>query len=226
MTRSKHDPNSQPMSAAAAAATASGRRDAVDRVTAGRAWSWPVKLLVSMALLVHFAILALSYFSNNSLQRSNMADTVLQSVQPYTIPMGWYVELAPLSFVTGEAYERAMKIEFKKSQTDSQWATFVDSSDSDARWKRLVTLAGALEANEDSDGLGLIAHSIAAKATRQGTPVDQIRFAATNESGSVVTVYQAKIIALDNKELTIVPILDPTRSVPVTPSTAKQPGGS
>jgi hypothetical protein len=225
MTRSKHDPNPQPMSAAAAATT-SGRRDAVDWGTPGRAWAWPVKLLVSVAVLVHFAILTLSYFSNNSLQRSNMADTVLQSVQPYSIPMGWYVELAPLSFVTGEAYERAMKIEFKKSQTDSEWATFVDSSDSDARWKRLVTLAGALEANEDSDGLGLIAHSIAAKATRQGTPVDQIRFAATNESGAVVTVYQAKIIALDDEDLTIVPILDPTRSVPVTPSTAKQPGGS
>lgn len=190
------------------------------------AWEWPAKWFVSIALLMHFAILALSYFSNNSLQRSNMADTVLQWVQPYSIPLGWYVELAPLSFVTGESYERAMQVEFKTSQADSQWSTLVDSSDSDARWKRLVTIAGALEANDDSDGLGLIAHSIAAKATRNGIPVDQIRFAATNESGSLVTVYQAKIIALDNEELTIVPILDPTRSVPVTPSSAKTPGGS
>jgi hypothetical protein len=92
-----------------------------------------------------------------------------------------------------------------------------------------MTLVGALQSHEDSDGMSLIAHAISAKAISEGTPIDGIRFVASAEAASNAAatgtaaavdqvLFEAKILSAGADDLTLVPILEPTRSVPVTPT--------
>jgi len=189
---------------------------------------WPLVLrsILSIAILFHFSVIALSYLSNNSLQRSKLADSLLQWIQPYSIPMGWYVELAPLPLVTDAEYERPVVIEYRATPKEVQWTTLIDSSVADARWKRLVTLTGALQEHDDSDGMSLIAHSIVAKAASSGIVMDRIRFATHKDSGAETIVFEAKIIRLSEDDVTLVPRFEPTRSVPVLPSQPKPVSGN
>lgn len=180
--------------------------------------------------MFHFAVIALCYASNNSQIRSNLADTVLQWLQPYTIPMGWYVELAPLPLVSSSETERPTRVEVRSSQGSKSWTPLVDSTKAGPSWRRLMTLVGALQSHDDSDGMSLIAHAISAKAISEGTPIDGIRFVVSSEAASTSAaatgntaavdqvLFEAKILSAGADDLTLVPILEPTRSVPVTPA--------
>jgi hypothetical protein len=192
---------------------------------------WPLwlRVLLSVSLVFHFAVIALCYASNNSQIRSNLADTVLQWLQPYTIPLGWYVELAPLPLVSSSETERPMRVEVRSSQGSKSWTPLIDSTKASPSWRRLMTLVGALQSHEDSDGMSLIAHAISAKAISEGTPIDGIRFVASAEAASNAAatgtaaavdqvLFEAKILSAGADDLTLVPILEPTRSVPVTPT--------
>jgi hypothetical protein len=188
-------------------------------------WSLAVRVLISLALGAHFGMLAFNYVSNNSLRRSDFADQTLVSMQPYLITLGWYTELAPVSLVTGETFDQAMTIEYKTNRRDTNWTTWVDSRRADARWRRLVALAGALADHDDADGLGLIAHSLVTHAAKEGTDIHRIRFAMKipSISNQLESVYEASVIKLNNSDVTLIPQIEPTRSVPVT-SVAKGEG--
>jgi hypothetical protein len=200
--------------------------------SASTATPWPLwlRVLLSVALVFHFAVIALCYASNNSQIRSNLADTVLQWLQPYTIPMGWYVELAPLPLVSSSETERPTRVEVRSSQGTKSWKPLIDSTTASPSWRRLMTLVGALQSHEDSDGMSLIAHAISSKAISEGTPIDGIRFVASSDAasnsaaspGNAAAVdqvlFEAKILSAGPDDLTLVPILEPTRSVPVTPA--------
>ena len=187
-------------------------------------WSLPIRLIVSFAILFHFGALALTYFSNNSLRRPVFADRLLIQLQPYLITFGWYSELAPVALVTDDPYDRSMKIEYTSAAADTQWTEWLDSARADARWRRMVVLAGALVANEDTDGMGLLAHAIVARAAKNGVAMDRIRFASTDDSGVEQSVYEAKIIRLDGIEVTLVPSIEPTRTVPVVSAASPSVG--
>lgn len=190
-----------------------------------RNWSLPVRGVVSLVLVAHFGMLAFNYLSNNSLRRSEFADQTLVRLQPYLITLGWYTELAPVSLVTGETFDQAMTIEYKTNRGDTNWTTWVDSRRADARWRRLVALAGALADHDDADGLGLIAHSLVTHAAKEGTDIQRVRFAMKipSISNQLESVYEASVIKLNDSDVTLVPQIEPTRSVPVT-SVAKGEG--
>lgn len=188
-------------------------------------WSLPLRLMVSLVILFHFGALSLTYSSNNSLRRPVLADRLLIQLQPYLITMGWYSELAPVALVTDDPYDRSMKIEYTSTPSDTKWTEWLDSARADARWRRMVVLAGALVANEDTDGMGLLAHAIVARAAKDGIAMDRIRFASTDDSGVEQSVYEAKIIRLDGKEITLVPSIEPTRTVPVVSAASPSTGG-
>lgn len=168
-------------------------------------------------------MLALTYYSNNSVHRSELADRTLVRLQPYLISLGWYTELAPIALVTGEEFDHAMAIEYKTRRSDTRWKTWIDSKRSDARWRRLVSVAGALAQHEDTDGLGLIAHSLVTHAARDGISIERIRFAMTapEVSKEPEAIYEASVIALDENDVTLIPDIEPTRSVPAVPSMQK-----
>lgn len=189
------------------------------RSDAPRRWSIGVRAAVSVVLVVHFALLALNYASNNSIRRSEFADQALVLVQPYLVTLGWYTELAPISWVTGDSFDHAMTIEYKLSRSDTRWTTWVDSKRSDGRWRRLVALAGALAEIDDSDGLGLIAHALVTRAAQEGITIDQIRFSMElpEISDQPEAVYEAAVVKLDAADITLIPRIEETRSVPVTP---------
>lgn len=202
-------------------------------------WSLPTRLLISAAILFHFGVLSLTYFANNSLRRPVFADRLLIQLQPYLITMGWYSELAPVALVTDDPYDRSMKIEYISARADTKWADtkwadtrwadtkwteWLDSARADARWRRMVVLAGALVANEDTDGMGLLAHAIVARAAKDGIAMDRIRFASTDDAGVEQPMYEAKIIRLDGKEVTLVPSIEPTRTVPVVSAASPSAG--
>jgi len=197
-------------------------------------WSLPIRLIVSIAILFHFGALSLTYFSNNSLRRPVFADRLLIQLQPYLITLGWYSELAPVALVTDDPYDRSMKIEYTSApsytkrttdtKADTQWTEWLDSARADARWRRMVVLAGALVANDDTDGMGLLAHAIVARAAKDGIAMERIRFASADDAGVEQSVYEAKIIRLDGKEVTLVPSIEPTRTVPVVPSASPSAG--
>ena len=181
-------------------------------------WSIAIRVVISLAIVVHFGMLAFNYVSNNSLRRSDFADQTLVTMQPYLITLGWYTELAPVSLATGETFDRAMTIEYKSNRKDTNWTTWVDSRRADARWRRLVALAGALAEHDDSDGLGLIAHSMVTHAAKEGKEIQRIRFAMKipQVSNQLESVYEASVIKLNDSDVTLVPQIEPTRSVPVT----------
>ncbi|MCU0707561.1 MAG: hypothetical protein MUF23_04660 [Pirellula sp.] len=182
-------------------------------------WSRWTQAGVSIALVAHFSLLALNYASNNSLRRSEFADQALIAVQPYLITLGWYTELAPISWVTGESFDHAMTIEYKSNRSDTRWTTWVDSKRSDGRWRRLVALAGALAEHDDSDGLGLIAHALVTRAAKEGIAIDQIRFSMElpEVSDQPESIYEAAVVKLDATDITLIPRIEETRSVPVIP---------
>ncbi len=176
--------------------------------------------VISAALIVHFALLTLNYVSNNSMLRSDFADQTLVAVQPYTITLGWYTEFAPVSLATGENFDRAMKIEYKTSRRDSKWETWINSKRAHPRWRRLVALAGAWAETEDSDGLGLIAVALVTHAAKEGIQIERIRFALSTppEGQQADPIYEASVVKLTESDITLVPKIEPTRSVPVIPA--------
>lgn len=188
-------------------------------------WPLPLRAIASIAILFHFGALSLTYFSNNSLRRPVIADRLLIQLQPYLITLGWYSELAPVALVTDDPYDRSMKIEYTSTPADAKWTEWLDSARADARWRRMVVLAGALVANDDTDGMGLLAHAIVARAAKAGIAMDRIRFASTDDMGVEQSVYEAKIIRLDGKEVTLVPSIEPTRTVPVVSAASPSKGG-
>lgn len=190
---------------------------------------WPAWLRtgVSIVLVLHFGLISLVYFSNNSLSRMPIADNILIKAQPYLIGFGWYTELLPMSVVGSESFDRPVQIEYRTDRQSRTWTAWIDSSSSDARWRRLSQLAGALASNEDEEGFGLIALSLVQRAKSQGLEIDQIRFTVKGSTsrdtmGKESTgmgngmLYQATVVSLANGELTLVPSIDSTRTVPVT----------
>lgn len=178
------------------------------------------RAVVSVILILHFALLTLNYVSNNSMLRSDFADRALVAVQPYTIALGWYTEFAPVSLATGESFDRAMKIEYKTSRRDTKWEMWINSKRADPRWRRLVALAGALAEHEDSDGLGLIAVALVTHAAKEGIQIERIRFAVNtpSEGQQADPIYEASVVKLTESDITLVPRIEPTRSVPVIPA--------
>jgi hypothetical protein len=146
-----------------------------------------------------------------------IADNVLIRMQPYLVGLGWYTELLPMSIVGSESFDRPVQIDYRTDRNSRTWTAWIDSASSDARWRRLSQLAGALASNEDEEGFGLIALSLVKRAKAQGLEIDQIRFTAKDSTvkGNGL-LYQATVIPLSNGELTLVPSIDSTRTVPVT----------
>ncbi len=185
-------------------------------------WNWKTRVLVSVILALHFALLAVTFASNNIARRSELSDRILVDAQPYLIGLGWYTELLPVSLATGELQDNAMRIEYKKSKQDLRWTTWFDSRKSDGRWRRLASLAGALADHEDTDGIGLIAHTLVTRAAKEGIPIDRIRFAMPsaqrsgdgNPSQEAIAIYEASVIPLAEDDVTLIPQIEPTRSVP------------
>ena len=192
---------------------------ALEPDTQGRTLRWPVWLrgAVSLVLVLHFGLISLVYFSNNSLSRMPIADNVLIKMQPYLVGLGWYTELLPMSIVGSESFDRPVQIDYRSDRSSRTWTAWIDSASSDARWRRLSQLAGALASNEDEEGFGLIALSLVQRARAQGLEIDQIRFTAKESTGKGNgMLYQATVIPLANGELTLVPSMDSTRTVPVS----------
>ncbi|MFM8572239.1 MAG: hypothetical protein ACKOAU_11635 [Pirellula sp.] len=184
-------------------------------------WPFWLKLVVSSVLTAHFGLIALVYFSNNSAHRAPLADQLLQKCQPYLIGMGWYTELLPMSLVGHETYDKPIGIDYKLESSSRIWTPWIDSTTSDRRWKRLGQLSGALAVNEDEEGLGLIALSLIKKARSEGLNIAQIRYTARDpETQSNLLLYQAVVVRLANGELTLVPELEPTRTVPISQNRA------
>jgi hypothetical protein len=188
--------------------------------TPSRAWPAPVRVFVGIAIAAHFWVLILNYGSNNSLRRSEFADQALVALQPYLITLGWYTEFAPVALATGETFDQAMTIEYKTNRRDRKWTQWIDSKRSDARWRRLAALAGALAEHDDADGIGLIAHSLVHRASQEGIAIDRIRFAMDipSLSDSPSTVYEASVIRLDESDIALIPQIEATRSVPAVPA--------
>jgi hypothetical protein len=179
-------------------------------------WPGVARAAISLVIIAHFIVVAFNYASNNSLRRSEFADQTLVSLQPYLIPLGWYTEFAPVALATGEPFDQAMMIEYKVDRRDTNWTTWVDSRRADARWRRLVALAGALAEHDDSDALGLIAHSLVTHAMKEGKDVQRIRFAMKLPavSNQLESVYEATVVKLSESDITLIPQIEPTRSVP------------
>jgi hypothetical protein len=192
---------------------------ALEPDTTGRTIRWPawLRAAVSVLLVLHFGLISLVYFSNNSLSRMPIADNVLIRMQPYLVGLGWYTELLPMSIVGSESFDRPVQIDYRTDRNSRTWTAWIDSVSSDARWRRLSQLAGARASNEDEEGFGLIALSLIKRAKAQGLEIDQIRFTAKDSTvkGNGL-LYQATVIPLANGELTLVPSIDSTRTVPVT----------
>ena len=70
---------------------------ALEPDTKGRTIRWPawLRAAVSVVLVLHFGLISLVYFSNNSLSRMPIADNALIKMQPYLVGLGWYTELLP-----------------------------------------------------------------------------------------------------------------------------------
>ncbi|MFY7891958.1 MAG: hypothetical protein ACOVOJ_04680 [Pirellula sp.] len=188
-----------------------------ERTAPKGAWPAWVKFIVSLVLILHFSLIALVYFSNNSLSRMSLADRVLEKFHPYLIGFGWYTELLPMSIIGSEAYDKPVTIDYRLERTSKTWNSWIDSTTSDLRWKRLAQLAGALAVNDDDEGMGQIALSLVRRARAEGLEFEQIRFTAKEaDSEKNVLLYQATIIPLSSGELTLVPELDSTRTVPVS----------
>jgi hypothetical protein len=180
-------------------------------------WSGWAKLIISLVLILHFFLIALVYFSNNSLSRMPLADRIIEKFHPYLIGLGWYTELLPMSVIGSEAYEKPVTIDYRLERTSKTWNSWIDSTTSDVRWKRLAQLAGALAVNDDDEGLGQIALSLVRRARAQGLEFDQIRFTAIEPGSQQNTLlYQATIVPLSSGELTLVPELESTQTVPVS----------
>lgn len=164
-------------------------------------------------------MVALNYASNNSLRRSEFADQTLVMLQPYLMTLGWYTEFAPVALATGETFDQAMTIEYKTNRRDTNWKMWIDSRRSDAKWRRLTALAGALAEHDDSDGLGLIAHALVTRAAKEGIAIDRIRFAMEipTLSDSPSAIYEASVIPLNESDVTLIPQIEATRSVPASP---------
>jgi len=178
-----------------------------------------LRLVFSMLLLVHFGLIALVYFSNNSLHRTPLVDEALQKCQPYLIGMGWYTELLPMSMVGSESYDKPVAFEYRSDAKSRIWTSWIESDSADSRWKRLGQLAGALAANEDDEGLGQIALSLVKRARREGIEFEQLRIVAKEpEAQRPILLYQATVVPLASGELTLVPTIDATRTVPVSKS--------
>jgi hypothetical protein len=121
-----------------------------------------------------------------------------------------------MSIVGSESFDRPVQIDYRSDRSSRTWTAWIDSASSDARWRRLSQLAGALASNEDEEGFGLIALSLVQRARAQGMEIDQIRFMAKDSTGKGNgMLYQATVIPLANGELTLVPSMDSTRTVPV-----------
>jgi hypothetical protein len=92
----------------------------------------------------------------------------------------------------------------------------VESVDSNSRWRRICQILGAFAINEDEEGIGQIALSIAKRARQEGIQIDQLRITTQDaESQGNVLLYQAWLVPLEDGDLTLVPELEPTRTVPV-----------
>jgi len=180
-------------------------------------WPWFARAAISLVLVGHFSTIALNYASNNSLRRSEFADEAMVMLQPYLISLGWYTEFAPVSLVTGETFDHAMAIEYKIDRRDTNWTTWVDTKRANSRWRRLAALAGALAEHDDSDGLGLIAHALVNRAAKEGKDVQRIRFAMKlpSVSNQLESIYEASVVKLSDSDVTLIPQIEATRSVPV-----------
>lgn len=185
----------------------------------GPAKPWPtwIRVLVSSLLAVHFGLIALTYFSNNSTLRMPIADRMLQLSHPYLIGFGWYTELLPMSLVGSESYDKPIQIEYRTDKNSRTWTNWIETTTSNARWRRLCQLAGALAVNENEDGLGEIALSLVEHARTNGLEIEQIRLTTqADDAQGKSLLYQATIIPLESGETTLVPQLESTRTVPVT----------
>lgn len=191
------------------------------RQAAPKRWPLWLKVTMSVGLIAHFGLIALVYFSNNSSQRMPLADELLQKCQPYLIGMGWYAELLPMSLIGYEVYDKPIRIDLKSDRNSRIWTTWIDSAEADSRWRRLCQLIGALAINEDEEGLGQLVLSIGKRGKLDGIEIDQIRIVTKDfESQTDILLYQAWMVPLSDGELTLVPELEPTRSVPVKLSSA------
>jgi hypothetical protein len=154
-----------------------------------RCWPSWLKLLVSVGLIAHFSLIGLVYFSNNSMHRMPWADDLLQKSQPYLISMGWYTELLPMSLIGYEIYDKSIGIDYKLDRNSRTWTSLVESVDSNSRWRRIW---------------------------QEGIQIDQLRITTQDvESQGNVLLYQAWLVPLEDGDLTLVPELEPTRTVPV-----------
>jgi len=149
------------------------------------------------------------------MQRMPIADQLLQRAHPYLIGFGWYTELLPMSIIGSESYDKPIEIEYRTDKNSRTWTTWIETSSSNARWKRLGQVAGALSVIEDDEGLGQIALSLVNHANHEGLNFEQIRFTTQGEDNqNKVLLYQATIIELPSGETTLIPQLESTRTVP------------
>jgi hypothetical protein len=183
------------------------------------------KLVVSIVLILHFFLIGLVYFSNNSLKRMPWADDLLQQTQLYTIPLGWYTELAPMSLIGSEMYERPVEVSIKSDAQSQVWKEWSGPGRGDARWRRLMQVAGALAINGDEEGLALLGLSLVKQGRRSGMEIERIRLVGKGAGAGGAgaggaeqepeSLFEATVVALGDGEVTLVPAIEPTRTVPV-----------
>lgn len=187
-----------------------------------RAFPGVGKFVVSIVLILHFFLIALVYFSNNSLKRMSWADNLLQRTQPYTIPLGWYTELAPMSLIGSEMYERPVEVSIKSDAQSKVWKEWEGPGRGDARWRRLMQVAGALAINGDEEGLALLGLSLVKQGKRSGMEIERIRLVGKGaDAGGAEqepeSLFEATVVVLGDGEVTLVPTIESTRTVPVMP---------
>lgn len=105
---------------------ASGKSESADGIAGSGKMGGLLKLVLSLVLLFHFFVIGLIYFSNNSLRRMPWADDALQAIQAYTIPLGWYTELAPMSLIGSETYDRPVEVSIKSDRESRVWNSWKD----------------------------------------------------------------------------------------------------
>ncbi len=180
------------------------------------------KFVVSLVLIFHFFLIALVYFSNNSLKRMPWADDLLQRTQLYTIPLGWYTELAPMSLIGSEMYERPVEVSIKSDAQSQVWKDWQGPGRGDARWRRLMQVAGALAINGDEEGLALLGLSLVKQGRSSGMEIERIRLVGKGADASGAeqepeSLFEATVVVLGDGEVTLVPTIESTRTVPVMP---------
>jgi len=187
------------------------------------------KLLISIAILVHFSSLCVAYSANQ--MRSPLQDRVLVFLQPYLIGFNFYPETLPVELIADENPPSSTRISISSSG-QGEWSTVLSTQVSaleslslhGLKSRRLLQLLSALSKNEDEDGILRILESVAMRVDsidfKLGTvdkPFDKIRLelpgVPTDDGGLEPVFVEALVARFEDGEIGLVPKVEPHRSV-------------